>query len=130
MNIMKKNNPCGFDKCICRQNLKYGCCRCCLHVGNEGCMTENLSCKFFFCSKAKTECKIVLQPKDIKILNVLPYRCQVIVRHDYFTKEEDFLMDLYIGSVTIFCIRFIYRFIRDRIKRKRNKKRIEIIKQK
>ena len=111
-----KFNPCGFKNCICRNNEKYGCCRCCRNVGDKGCTTDNLSCKFFFCTKAKDKCKKVLEPNDIKILKVLPYRCQVIARHNYFTKKETFLMDLYIGSLIIFCIRYIYRFIRYNMK--------------
>ena len=106
----EKINPCGFKNCICRKNIKSGCCRYCLHVGEKGCTTNNLSCKFFFCSNAKSKCKKVLEPKDIKILNVLPYRCQVIVKHNYFTKKEAFLKELYLGSIIVFCIMFIYRF--------------------
>ena len=79
-----------FKNCICKQNIKYGCCRCCLYLGEKGCTTDNLSCKFFYCSKAKSKCKKVLTPEDIKILKVLPYRCQIIVRHNYFTKKKTF----------------------------------------
>ena len=113
----EKINPCEFKNCICIQDIKYGCCRCCLYASDKGCTTSNLSCKFFFCTVAKAKCKKVLEPKDIKILKVLPYRCQIILRHNFFTKKEDFLMDLYIGSIIIFCIRCLYRFLKNNLVR-------------
>ena len=127
----EKINPCMFKNCICKQNIKYGCCRSCLYVGENGCTTDNLSCKFFLCSKAKSSCKKVLEPKDIIILKVLPYRCQIIVRHNYFTKKEDFLKELYLGSLIVFCIMFIYRFIKSIIiiiyRQKKMRKKISLI---
>ncbi len=108
-------NFCKFDKNgVCRNGLKNGCCRYCFHVGDKGCTSENLSCKLFYCSKVYNKHKIV-KFDDLKILRCLSFRCRTIIRHDFFTKKEDVLMDLYIGSILILFVRYFYRFIKQEI---------------
>ena len=49
---------------------------------------------------------------DLKILYALPFRCRIIVRHDFFTLREEILMDMYIGWITILFIRYFYRTVK------------------
>ena len=103
-------NFCCFKNGVCRNKLKNGCCRKCFHVTDKGCPSRNLACKLFFCSKITDKHKILLFD-DLKILYALPFRCRIIVRHDFFTLREEILMDMYIGWITILFIRYFYRSI-------------------
>jgi hypothetical protein len=114
------DNICCFKKDICLTNTKYGCCRKCSNLGSKGCTTSNLTCKLFFCNKVCDKYK-VLTFDDVKILKCLSFRNQIIVKHNYFTKKEDYLMDLYIGSILILFIRYFYRSIKHRINKKTKK---------
>ena len=121
-NTLSKN-ICGFKNDCCRTNTKYGCCRKCFNLGNKGCTTSNLTCKLYFCHKVCEKYK-VLTYDDIKILKCLSFRNKIIIHHNYFTKREDYLIDLYIGSILILFIRYFYRCIKHKIfkKKKRTKK--------
>jgi len=116
-NYNKNKNLCNFKNNICRNKVKYGCCRKCYNLGNKGCTTSNLTCKLFFCSKVCDKYK-VLTFEDVKILKCLSFNNQVIIKHDFFTKKEELLMDLYVGSMTIFIFRYLYRVIIHRLIRK------------
>ena len=107
-------NLCGFKNGVCRSKVKNGCCRKCFHVTDHGCPTRNLACKLFFCSKVRDKYKIIMFD-DLKILYCLSFRCRVILRHDFFTKREEVLMDMYIGWITILFIRYFYRVIKHKI---------------
>ncbi len=111
-------NPCGFKNGVCKAKLKSGCCRKCRWVGSKGCTTSNVACKLFFCSRVCDKYKS-LKFDDIKILKCFSFNEQVIVKHNYYTKKEEVLMDLYIGSLTIFTIRYLYRTIKHRIIREK-----------
>jgi hypothetical protein len=118
-NFYKGKNMCNFNKKgMCRTNTINGCCRKCYHRSDKGCTTRNLTCKLFYCNKVCDKYK-VLTFGDVKLIRCFPYRCQIIARHNFFTKEEDYLMDLYIGSILILFVRYFYRFIKQSIKKTR-----------
>lgn len=119
-NACLDNNICGFNNDKCRNKVKYGCCRKCYYLGNKGCTTSNLACKLFFCTKVCEKYK-VLTFNDVKLLKCLSYRNQIIVKHNFFTKKEDYLVDLYIGWITIFILRYFYRTIKHKIVKKTKK---------
>ena len=106
-------NVCGFlnNKCYSQQCNKYtnGCCRKCIYHSNNGCITNNLTCKLFYCGEVTKRYK-VLEFKDLKILKLLSLRQRIILKHDYFSSREEVLRDLYIGSLFIFVIRLIFRY--------------------
>ena len=118
-NKTQSNNICGFSNNKCRNNVLNGCCRKCYYRGKNGCTTQNLSCKLFFCSKVCDKYK-TLTFDDVKLLKCFSYRNQVIVKHNYFTKKEDYLVDLYIGCVNIAILRYLYRTIKHKIFKKKD----------
>ena len=105
-------NICGFinGKCYTqRLNDKInGCCRKCNHQSSKGCTTSNLTCKLFNCSEVCKRIKTI-KYEDLKMLKCLSYQNRVILKHDYFSKREDVLKDLYLNSICLFTIRLIYR---------------------
>lgn len=123
----KDKNVCGFknNKCIIQQRNNSGingCCRKCRYSVCGKCPTKNLTCKLFFCSAVKDKYK-VLSFDDIKILRCLTIRQRILLKSDYFSKREDVITDLYIGSITIGTFRILYRMIRDLVIRKINQGR-------
>ena len=123
---VRGKNICGFknNKCYTQQKegCKYinGCCRRCFYQSKKGCRTSNLTCKFFYCSKVKEKYRI-LEERDINLLKLLSFRQKEIIRHNYFSNREEVLSDLYIGSITLFTIRYIFRQVK-RIVKLSNKK--------
>ena len=116
-NYYKGKNLCGFNKKgICRTNTLNGCCRKCFQWKEGGCSTRNLTCKLFYCTKVCDKYK-VLKFSDVKLIKCLSFRNQIIVKHNYFTKREDYIMDLYIGSILILFVRYFYRFIKNKLKK-------------
>ena len=116
-NYNKGKKLCSFNKeGYCLTNTHNGCCRKCINLVNSSCSTKNLTCKLYFCNKVCDKFK-TLKYDDIKILKCFPYRCKVIIHHNYFTKREDYLKDLYIGSILLFIIRYLYRTIKHKIKK-------------
>ena len=119
----KDINICGFknNKCYTQRKLKKkscnGCCRKCLYQTNKGCSTKNLACKLFNCSEVKKRYDVVTY-NNLKLLKVLSFKNQYIVRSDLFSKEEDVLKDLYTYTFTYAHIRIVYRLIRNYIYRK------------
>ena len=119
-NYWKGKNICGFknNKCYTQQykgcKYKNGCCRRCIYQSNKGCTTSNLTCKLYYCTEVRKRYKVPTF-KDIKILKKLSIRQRIILKHDYFSSREEVLTDLYIGSITIFIIRLLYRYIRKNI---------------
>ena len=116
----KDKNMCGFknNKCYTQQykgcKYKNGCCRKCIYQSSKGCTTSNLTCKLFNCSEVRKRFE-VLEFNDLKILKLLSIRQRIILKHDYFSSREEVLKDLYIGSLFIFVVRLIYRYIRKNI---------------
>ena len=119
-NYSKNKNMCGFknNKCYTQQHkdckYKNGCCRKCIYQSPNGCTTSNLTCKLFNCSEVKKRFKVI-EYQDLELLKLLSTRQRVIIKHDYFSSREEVLTDLYIGSITIFVVRLIYRYIRKNI---------------
>ena len=113
-------NICGFNNNKCLNNVVNGCCRKCYYRGKKGCTTSNLTCKLFFCTKVCDKFKI-LTFDDVKLLKCLSYRNQIIVKHNFYTRKEDYLVDLYIGWITITILRYFYRTIKHKFVKKNNK---------
>ena len=116
----KNKNMCGFktNKCYTQQykGCKYnnGCCRRCIYQSPKGCTTSNLTCKLFNCSEVRKRFKVI-EYNDLDLLKLLTFRQRTILKHDYFSSREEVLKDLYIGSITIFTFRLLYRYIRKNI---------------
>ena len=111
-NNKQSKNICGFVNNKCRNNVEFGCCRKCFYLGKKGCTTSNLTCKLFFCTKVCDKFKI-LTFDDVK-------RNQIIVKHNFYTRKEDYLVDLYIGWITITILRYFYRTIKHKFVKKNN----------
>lgn len=115
-NHYNNKNICGFknNKCYVQQKLNNGtingCCRMCKYQSKKGCKTKNLTCKLFTCSEVEKRCQIITFD-DLKILNLLSLRNKMILKSDYFSKREDVINDLYIGSFFVWTIRIIIRLI-------------------
>ena len=113
----KKENLCGFKNGIClnhqkiKKDYKNGCCRWCLYQSSKGCTTKNLTCKLFVCTEIEKRCKVI-NFEDINVLKLLTRRQKAIVKSNYFTKKENYINDLYIGSFVIWEIKQIFRFIK------------------
>lgn len=73
-------------------------------------MTSNLTCKMYFCTEVRKRYK-VLEFNDLKMLKMLSLRQRLILKHDYFSKREALLFDLYTGSIIITSIRMFVRLI-------------------
>lgn len=115
-NYWKDKNPCCFknNKCLSQQKpgckYKNGCCRRCVYQSSNGCITSNLTCKFFYCTCVSSKYDL-LTIKDIKVLKLLTFRQRTILKHAFFSSREEVLGDLYIGSVFIFIIRLLFRYL-------------------
>lgn len=113
-------NTCGFEnnKCYIQRNVNNGkingCCRLCLYQSENGCVTQNLTCKLFNCSEVKCRYN-VLEYKDISILKLLSFKNRFIIKHDYFSLREDVLKDLYCPSFIYSCFRIFVRLIKNYI---------------
>ena len=107
-------NICGFrnNKCYTQRNNSYinGCCRRCFYQSDKGCRTANLTCKMFYCSEVRKRNKVP-SFNDIKILKLLSIRQRIILKHDYFSSREEVLGDLYIGFISIFLVRLLFRYL-------------------
>jgi hypothetical protein len=119
-------NICGFENNKCyAQREPYndkcnGCCRLCLYQNPKGCKTKNLSCKFYFCSDVIKR-QSILKFEDFMILKCLTFRQRILLKHNYFSKREEILNDLYINSLIVGAIRIIYRNIRNLVIFKKRK---------
>ena len=106
---------CGFknNKCYVQVNSNYcnGCCRKCKYQTNHGCPTKNLACKLFNCGEVTKRYEVITY-KDLKLLKVFSIKNQLIVKSDYFAKEEDVLKDLYSYSLIYSTIRIIIRLLK------------------
>ena len=115
-NHYNNKNICGFknNKCYVQQKLNNGvingCCRMCKYQSEKRCKTTNLTCKLFTCSEVEKRCQIITFD-DLKILNLLSLRNKMILKSDYFSKREDIINDLYIGSFLIWTVRIVIRLI-------------------
>ncbi|MCI8460905.1 MAG: hypothetical protein HFE81_05860 [Bacilli bacterium] len=123
---IKEPNICGFKNGKCHVQRKQksgkcnGCCRNCLYQSTAGCTTKNLACKLFNCSEVTSRYNVT-KYEDIKILELLSIKNRLIVKSDYFSKEEDVLKDLYCYTLTHSTIRIVYRLIRNYIFLLKNK---------
>jgi hypothetical protein len=119
-NAYNGSNLCDFKCNQCRlhrqlKNNKFdGCCGNCKYKSKKGCITKNFACKMFYCSEVKKHHKLIMED-DIKLLKVLGIRQRIILKHAYFSSQDDVVNDMYIGSVFIAFIRITYRIIRDRV---------------
>lgn len=118
-NKFKGINICGFKngKCHVQQKTKKncnGCCRKCLYQSEHGCKTKNLACKLFNCSEVTSRYNVI-KYEDLKILKLLSFKNQMIIKSDYFSKYEDVLKDLYSYSLTYSLFRMTYRLIKNYI---------------
>ena len=115
-NHYNNKNICGFknNKCYVQQKLNNGtingCCRMCKYQSKHGCTTKSLTCKLFTCSEVEKRCQIITFD-DLKILKLLSFRNRMILKYDYFSKREDVINDLYIGSLLVWCIKIVIRMI-------------------
>ena len=66
----------------------------CIYQGKKRYMTKNLTRKLFTCSEVEKRYKII-KFDDLKILKFLSFRNRIILKHDYFSKREDVINDLY-----------------------------------
>lgn len=113
-------NICGFinNRCYVQRKLNNGkcngCCRFCLYQTKNGCSTRNLSCKLFNCSEVTSRHEVI-KYEDLKLLKLLSLKNQLIVKSDYFSKQEDVLKDLYSYSIIYSTIRIVYRLTRNYI---------------
>ncbi len=109
-NHTKNKNICGFKNNRCLAQRYNGCCCRCIYQSNKGCKTKNLTCKLFNCNEIKKRFDVI-NFNDLTILKILSKRQQIILKHDFFSSREEVLNDLFIGSITIFAFRIIYRLI-------------------
>lgn len=113
-------NLCDFKCSQCRLHRKLnisnldGCCGNCKYKSKKGCITKNFACKIFYCSEVKEHHKLIVA-KDIKLLKMLSLRQRIILKHAYFSSQDDVVNDMYIGSLFIAFIRIVYRITRDRV---------------
>lgn len=123
---IKEPNICGFKNGKCHVQRKQksgkcnGCCRKCLYQSTAGCTTKNLACKLFNCSEVTSRYSVT-KYEDIEILKLLSIKNRLIVKSDYFSKEEDVLKDLYCYTLTYSTIRIVYRLFRNYIFLLKNK---------
>lgn len=127
----KKLNPniCSFcnNKCIVERINNYnhtnGCCRACIYQSTSGCKTRNLTCKLFYCTRVREKYK-TYNYDNFYIIKCLDLRRQFILKEDYFTNEDDAILDLKIGLLFFvtfkIVIRDIINFIRLYKKKKNN----------
>ena len=107
-------NICQFKdgQCIAHQRegctFKNGCCRLCLYQSDRGCTSANISCKLFYCDLIKKNNE-TLEYKDIKIFKLLTFRQRIMIRDNFFTKREDFLLELKVGLITFYSMRIMFR---------------------
>ncbi len=112
----KDKNICGFsnNQCIKQRQLKCkrknGCCNLCPHQTSRGCPTANLACKLLYCGEIKNKRRI-LKSKDLKILKLFSIRQKIIVKSGFYATREQHIMDLYLGSIILFCFRTTIREI-------------------
>lgn len=113
-------NLCDFkcNQCKLHRELKNnkldGCCGNCKYKNPKGCTTKNFACKMFYCSLVKKQHKLI-KYDDISLIKVLGLRQRMILKHAYFSSQDDVINDLYIGSLFIAFIRIPYRIIRDKV---------------
>lgn len=109
----KNKDFCKFknNKCLTQYNNEYfnGCCRGCRFQSKNGCMTSNLTCKLYYCSKVKNNHKVITI-NDLKILKCLSVRNNIIIKHDFFSSKQEMLNDLYLNSILIFTFKTLFRF--------------------
>ena len=117
-NYFKDTNPCGFCHSKCLMGHKMGCCRYCRYVSDTGCTTSNLACKLFFCS-AVTKNIRVLQVSDLPLYKMFSFKNRVIVKSDFFRKEEDVLKDLYTFTFTLATIRVLLGIMKNFMAKKK-----------
>ncbi len=104
-----KNNKCLVQQQLGNGNIN-GCCRLCPFQSEKGCQTKNLTCKLFTCSEVQKRCPVI-KFEDLNLLKVLTRRQRHIIRSSYFSKRESVLFDLYIGSILLWTIRIVIRWL-------------------
>ena len=115
-NFWNGKNYCGFknNKCYCQQQIKSkyinGCCRLCLYQSIKGCKTNNLTCKFYYCTEVCKRYR-VLTYEDIKILNLFSSRQRIIIKHSFFNSREQILFDLKYSFLLIFAFKVLLRHV-------------------
>lgn len=115
-NYWENINYCGFkcNKCYCQQykgcKYKNGCCRLCKYQSDNGCITSNLTCKFYYCTEVLRRFK-TLTYNDIKILKLFSFRQKTIIKHSFFNSREEVLFDLKYSLIIVFAIKLLIKNI-------------------
>lgn len=115
----KDKNYCDFvdGQCLCQRddksNRKNGCCQICVYQTENGCPTQNLSCKLFYCDEISKN-NPMLPIKELKILKVLNPRRRLIAVDNFFARREDVIKDIEVGSLLYYSIRAIARIMRNK----------------
>lgn len=115
-NFYNHKDICCFknNKCLVQQQLQNGningCCRLCPFQSKQGCKTKNLTCKLFTCSEVKKRCPVI-KYEVLNLLKVLTKRQRHMIRSSYFSKRESVLFDLYIGSILLWTVRIVIRWL-------------------
>lgn len=113
-------NMCYFcdNKCLAQQfegsTYENGCCRLCKYQSQAGCTTSNLTCKLYYCEKAKDKNKTI-EYKDLKMIKLFSLRQRLIIRNCFFSSREEMLLDLKVGSIVFYALRILYRVSRNLI---------------
>lgn len=114
----KQEISCEFKdgKCIHQYNTERynGCCSLCRYQSEKGCVTQNISCKLFFCDSLCKKYKI-LKFRDLKIFNCLSLRNRIIIKNNFFTRKETFLKELYFNSLILYAILVFVSMIKNMI---------------
>ena len=117
----REKNYCNFEngQCKCQReensNRKNGCCLICVYQTENGCPTQNLSCKLFYCNEISKK-QEMFPLRDLKILKVFGFRRRLIAIDNFFAKREDVITDIEVGLLTFYSLRAIYRIIRNMVK--------------
>ncbi|MCR5186703.1 MAG: hypothetical protein K6D97_06280 [Clostridia bacterium] len=112
----KDKNYCDFvdGQCFCQRDdnssRKNGCCQICKYQSENGCPTQNLSCKLFYCDEVSKNNQM-LSLKELKILKVFNLRRRIIAIDNFFARKEDVIKDIEMGSLLLYSVRAIIRIM-------------------
>ena len=114
----KDKNYCDFvdGQCFCQRDgkntRKNGCCQICMYQSENGCPTQNLSCKLFYCDEVSKN-NPTLSLKELKILKIFNPRRRIIAIDNFFAKREDIIKDIEVGSLVLYSVRAIARIMKN-----------------
>ena len=114
----KDKNYCDFvdGQCFCQRDgkntRKNGCCQICMYQSENGCPTQNLSCKLFYCDEVSKN-NPTLSLKELKILKIFNPRRRIIAIDNFFAKREDIIKDIEVGSLVLYSVRAMARIMKN-----------------